>query len=329
MIGSREYDTGSVWLRDRQITVAASLTPTSPASRIQKPVCYVPVMALWRCGAVRYSVVNMANKTKSFTQYITGASIPARNALEWYAVSPASAFLTEAVHQCDAMNHCIRHFPKRRTDANYTKDSQDSLFRLGASTLAALMGHFELFQRCFFAGVFDATRLSPSFDIRKCCRTLEKNHSLSVDLNMLSSYRGHVAKTGLLIADSLGGWSDPEAVNEYLRAIVERVDFYSSADIKELRILWQLRHSIVHTAGSITRPDAQKVDGLGQFASRPIQLEPRFTEAVARRFHKMLPVSVGRYAKGFRASLTSPLSPPETATVDTLFRADTSRRSWL
>jgi hypothetical protein len=286
-------------------------------------------MALGRYCAIRRSVVNMAKKPKAFTEYITGASIPDRNALDDYAVSPASAFLTEAVHHCDAMNHCIRHFPKRKTDGNYTKNSQDSLFRLGASTLAALMGHFELFQRYFFAGAFDATRLSPSFDIRKCCRTLEKNHSLSVDLNMLSSYRGHLAKAGLLIADSLGGWSDPEAVNGYLQAVVDKVNFYSSADIKELRILWQLRHSIVHTAGSITRPDAQKVEGLGEFANRPIQLEPRFTEAVAKRFHKMLPASVARYEKGFRASLTTQLSSSESAAIDALFKAETSRTSWL
>ena len=53
-------------------------------------------------------------------------------------------------------------------------------------------------------------------------------------------------------------------------------------------MLWQLRHSIVHTAGTIGRPDAQKVPDLASFGNHEIVAPPTFIDATARRLHRVV-----------------------------------------
>lgn len=99
---------------------------------------------------------------KSFTDYITTPAQPGENILTQYSRKPATTFLIEAIHIGDSINHCIRHFPKK-SDGAFNKDSQDSLFRLSAASLAALMGHFETFQKFLFAGVIRANSPAQEF----------------------------------------------------------------------------------------------------------------------------------------------------------------------
>jgi hypothetical protein len=271
----------------------------------------------------------MPKMPKAFTDYITAPQDTAQNTLEDYAKSPGSTFLCEAVHISDAVNHCLRHFPKK-SDGDYNKDSRDSLFRLSAAALAGIMGHLETFQRFFFAGVFELTRLVPAFDVASYLKKLEKEYRIEISLGVASSYRGEPAPVGQILADSLGAWHDPERVNGYLRGLASnQVEFYSNADVEDLRTLWQLRHSVVHTAGWVTLPDAQKIPALRKYGGRQILLEPQFIASVTRRLHPMLRASVNRFEAQFRADLPGTHSKAESRLINALFRVESPRQSWF
>ena len=265
---------------------------------------------------------------KKLTDYIEDTPAGWPDALAAYPETPASAFLTELIHLCDSVNHCRRLFTKTQT-GNYTKDSRDSLYRIQASTLAAAMGHFETFQRFLFAGVIEATRLIPVFDFAECCKKLEKDAGLSIDLPHMFAYRGQPAPVGQLVSDSLPGWHDPHRVNRYYKAVLPDLNFYAKAEAETLRTLWQMRHTIVHTGGWLTQPDAQKVTALNDFGDQPILLGGRFTETAGRRLHRIVRLSVDRLRTKFRAELPSDLESYEKIEIKKLFQVRSPRMSWF
>jgi hypothetical protein len=276
---------------------------------------------------------------KSFASYIQEAPDWWSTSLPEYGQSPASAFLKEAVHLSDAVNHCKRHFPRKKTAKKpstkrtakkpFTKDSQDSLNRLCAATLAAIMGHFETYERFLFAGAFEATRLVPGFDMSACCKRLEKAASLSIDVGLLAAYRGQPAPIGQLLADNLVGWHDPQRVNSFFAAVFDNLSLFSNADSDDLLVLWQLRHSIVHSAGWITRPDAQKIKQLHGLGDKPIVLGPTFVVAVARRLHPIVSGATSRLSARLKARLPDDLSQEQRDQVSQLLDVTTPRKSWL
>ena len=93
------------------------------------------------------------------------------------------------------------------------------------------------------------------------------------------------ADVGDVIADSMPGWHDPDRVNAYFRAVLPQHCFYSVAACKELQLLWQLRHSIVHCGNVITPGDALKVRALRKYRSRLLQFDEAFFPALGRRLH--------------------------------------------
>lgn len=94
-------------------------------------------------------------------------------------------------------------------------------------------------------------------------KAIGKERKLEVDLVRLAAHRSEgVAPVGMLIADSMRGWHDPEAVNGMFRAFGSGTDLFSRDDCERLAVLWQFRHSIVHTGGTLTQPDAQKVEAI-------------------------------------------------------------------
>jgi len=265
---------------------------------------------------------------KPFTDYLETKPSWWERSLDEYSRSPVSAFLAEVVHLTDSVNHCIRHFPKRK-DHSYTKDSQDSTYRICASTHAAIMGHFELMQRLLFAGLFEATRLIPEFDVVNFTRQLTKDSNVSIELVPLTAYRGRKAQIGQVIADNLYGWHEPSNVNRHFQALVPKVTLYSNDETAELLLLWQLRHSIVHTAGWLTTPDSQKLRELVPFGDRPIIIGGSFILAVARGFHRIVSRAVGRLAGSFGEMLPADLTDVERHEVDNLLLVASPRKSWF
>jgi hypothetical protein len=267
-------------------------------------------------------------KPKPFAAYIDVAPDWWDSSLDDYLERPATAFLKQAVHIGDAVNQCRRRF-QRKGDTSFNKDSQDSIYRLGAAALSSLMSHFETFERSLFAGLLEATRFIPTFDVSDCCKKLQRDSSLAVDLTRLVAYRGRPAPIGQLLADNLAAWHSPETVNSHFRAVVSDFQFFSKADSEELLVLWQLRHSAVHTGGWLTHADAQKHSALAALADRAILLNENFVEAVARRLHQIVKRSTGGIGTKFKAKLPPGLSVKDRKGVDLLFEVKSPRMSWL
>lgn len=265
---------------------------------------------------------------KELTKYIEEKPAWWGNSINNYSLSPAKEFLSEVVHLSDAMNQCLRSFSKTQ-DGEYLQDSLDSIYRLTSSTLAAMLGHFEVYQRFLFAGVFEASRFIKDFDISNCCRILEKDVNLRIDINVSSSYRGQPAPIGQLIADNLKGWHEPRMVNSYFSSIVKDVNLYSNNEIEDLKLLWQLRHSIVHTGGWLTQPDSQKISGLKKFGNKPVLLKYSFIEIVSKKFHKIIKSSVDRLARKFISIKIDNLSAEENELIKNLFLVKSRRNSWF
>ena len=265
-----------------------------------------------------------------FTRYLDDEPGWWKEGLPDYSREPGATFLTQALHLSDAVNHCYRHFPRKPVKTEeFRKDGLDSLYRLSAATLASIMGHFEIFQRFLFAGLLEVTRLMPSFSMGKAVRSLTDQTRLEIDLESLGAYRGAPAQVGRLIADNLSGWHNPKAVNSYFLSIVPNVDLYSNRQRAFLEVLWQVRHSIVHTGGWLSVTDAQKVEELAEYGGQPILLGGRAVDAVVRRMHPLVKESVGRLELAARVLLPEDLQDEEEQEVAGLFAVRSSRSSWF
>ncbi len=265
---------------------------------------------------------------KPFVDYIDKQPGWWQGSLDDYAERPAVAFLREAVHISDAINQCRRRF-QRKGDDELNKDSQDSLYRLGAAALSSLMGQFETFQRSLFAGMMEATRFITGFDIDACCGRLTKDGIASLELHRVSAYRGQPAPVGQMIADNLPGWHNPKQVNAYFGALVPDYQFISKANGNHLAVLWQLRHAVVHTGGWLTRPDSQKIPELSRLASRPILLNEKFVEAAARRLHGIVGESTRGLGAKFIPKVPNSVPAVYRGQVRRLFEVVSPRNAWL
>ncbi len=264
---------------------------------------------------------------KEFHEYIIPAA--GRHVLHQdYVESPASAFLRYTVEAKDAVNYCQRYFYKN-ADGSYSKNATDSLQHILSAFLPAIMGHFETYQRYLFAGMFERTSILQQFNVDKFFRSLTDEAILKIDPVRLSAYRGFGASVGVLLADHLPGWHNPEKVNRYFQAFGFQVTFFSTKDCKRLRTLWQLRHSIVHTGGTITIPDAQKVNDLAQFGNKPVVFDKQFILEVSKKMHPLVKDATGRLAHSFRRNLANDVSQEDRKAVDKLFEVRSPTAVWL
>ena len=122
------------------------------------------------------------------------------------------------MHISDAIRQCRRLFIEKK-DGRFNKDGQDSIYRLGAAALTSMMSHFETFERSLFAGMMEATRFVPDFKLDECCKRLQRDSQLSIDVNRILAYRGSAAPIGQVVADSLGSWHSPQKVNSHFRLL--------------------------------------------------------------------------------------------------------------
>lgn len=246
-----------------------------------------------------------------------------------FAEKPFTAFLTQAVHLTDSFNSCIRHFqrkPKRRTE--FTKDSVHSMHEIAPLILASLMSNLELFQRSLFARLIDLTQEIPDYSVSELEKKLRDNR-LNFSIGSLLGYRGTAAAAGQIICSALSGWQNPRKVNEYSQMFFNIDKMYSEDICKKLCILWQLRHCIVHTGGTITTPDSQKLESLKLYGGRAAVFRHQFVRATVIDFHRILKevrddycIRVrGRFGDAYRGDLKCRL--------DNLFSLDSPRKSWL
>lgn len=244
-----------------------------------------------------------------------------------YLISPATAFLRYTVDAKDAIICCQRNFKNRRNE--YTSDSLSSLQHISSALLPTIMGHFETYQKYLFAGVFEHSVFLEGFDIESFFKELNKHSNFTIEPIKISAYRGLNAQVGLLLADSLLSWHSPSKVNKYFQAFGFPTQMFSSEDCKRLEVLWQLRHSIVHTGCTITIPDAQKITQLSQFANQPIAFENNFIFEVSRKMHPLVRNATKRIEDKFKGKLKNTISQDTKDSIDTLFKVSSKVAVWL
>jgi hypothetical protein len=262
--------------------------------------------------------------SKEFEEYLTKRTLSPT--LNDYAKSPATAFLKFAVDTKNALDRVRRHFPKKR--GGYFREEAGLSYQIiTMAMLASIMSHFETFEKFLFAGVTEYSQWIPNFQEKCFIKDLSKQSNINLDLDRLMAWRGAPVSVGAVLADSLYSWHNPEKVNAYFRALIERQPF-SNDNCEKLRTLWQIRHSIVHTAGVLTLPDAQKVSPLHSYGGKSLTTTRYFILEVVRKLHPIVRDATAQVRDGFDAQ--DPDIPiDKKSIVDEFFTVHSSVSVWL
>jgi hypothetical protein len=94
-------------------------------------------------------------------------------------------------------------------------------------------------------------------------------------------------------------------------------------------VLWQIRHSIVHTGAWLTLPDAQKVKRLKPYGGKPLVFEDSFINAVSRRFHRIVRDANGRLLADCKTLLTTNAPGHAVKNIDTFLAVKSPKQVWL
>lgn len=277
----------------------------------------------------------MGAKIKEFQEYISSGS-KAIVRLEDYSKQPATAFLKHLVEAKDAATMCMRTF-KPHGSRKYSQDAVDSMYIISAGLLAGIMGNFETYQKYLFANMFEFSIYLSKFKVDSFLKDLGKatSSAIGIDLQRLASYRDNHAAVGLIIADNLKNWQSPKIVNDYFKAFGlhdaqgHKLELYSNKSREQLAILWQMRHSIVHTASTITIPDSQKIDKLNPFANQVIALEKNFILEVARKLHPIIKEATEHMRDVYLHNLKNDIPQPKLNAINDVFKVTSSCSAWL
>lgn len=278
----------------------------------------------------------MPKPIKEFHEYI-GTAPASAVTLDNYLSSPAVSFLKCVVNAHGAANMCQKQFVKVRS-GGFTQPAQENLQFINAGLLASIMGNFETFQKYLFSDMFEYSIYLNKFDVKSVLKRLaeiSRRNEITIDIQRFAAYRDSSIRVGMILADNLKNWSSPEVVNQYFASFgLKDVHghprfFFSNAHVESLSVLWQLRHSIVHTASTITLPDAQKVSKLSSFGGRIIALDPQFINAVARKFHKIIKDAVENQKCVYIPNVKASISPDVKKRIDNVFKVSSSCSAWL
>jgi len=273
-------------------------------------------------------------KPKEFHKYLIDSSSKNHVTQEDYLNSPACAFLKYVIEAKDAVELCKNKFPKNQ-NGTYSSDSLASIQHITAAMIPAIMGHFETFQRYLFAGMFENSVYLQKFDVGIFLNNLKKEINLEIDVARLSSYRGSNISVGLLLADNLNNWQWGEKVNKYFgcfglkNAAGHTQSFYSNDDKERSAVLWQLRNSIVHTGGTITRPDAQKVKNLHEYGDKQIVFQNTIIYEIARKLHPLIKNSTFRMKDIYLHNLRNDIEVTTRKKIEDMFKVSSTASVWL
>ena len=267
---------------------------------------------------------------KEFQQYLTEKNKGSHVGHLDYLESPASAFLKYTIEAKSSLDLCVRHLPKKNNSKVYKKNSLDTLQHLQTALLPAVMGHLETFQRYLFAGMFDHSIYLDAFDPDAFFKKIKDYLNVGIDPVRLSAYRGiGVTSIGVLLADHLDGWHSPNKVNHFFECYGLNHQFWSNDACEKLAVLWQLRHSIVHTGGTLTRADAQKVKPLEIYADRKIIFEQPFIYELSRKLHPIVKKATEGIGGKFKKGLKPDVDSDTVQKVTNLFKVRSSVPVWL
>ena len=244
---------------------------------------------------------------------------------------PATALLRFTIDVKNAVEKCKTEFPKLANN-HLTLESKVAIQNIINSSLAAIMGYFEMYEKYLFAGVFEQSSLLKKFDEKAFFKATfgpcEKG-KVEIPIEQLTAYRRSSVSTGLIIANSLSGWHSPQKVNSYFMAFGLRTNVFSNADVDELNLLWQMRHSIVHNAASITLADAQKLPALKKLGNKEIVLSNKFIYDLTKYLHSVVFNANTRVKTEFSNGLIHELSATEKQNALKIFEVTSSVPAWL
>lgn len=259
-----------------------------------------------------------------------------------YAISPAVAFLKYVCWAKDAAKMTLNKFrSNKRNKRLYTKDAEDSIHIINAGLLAAIMGNFETFQKYLFASMFDYSIYLNNFNvesfIKKCKKATKASDgtTFEMDFARFSAYRDTPVAVGIILSNQLKNWQAPTIVNDYFKAFALKdsqgraLEIYSNTTKEQLSVLWQMRHSIVHTASTITIPDSQKIPSLRAFGGKMITLDFQFISEVARKMHPIIKDATNHMSEVFKNNLKAETSTEVRQKIDKLFLVKSSCSVWL
>lgn len=248
-----------------------------------------------------------------------------------YIKHPATAFLAYANRAKESIEFCKQNFPKHSGNNNLTTDSIINVQLLMNSVLASLLGHFETFEKHLFAGTFERTVYLNNFNSHHFFKTLDIKDDIPVSkLQMLGNRKGDTF-VGLILANSLNEWQNPTTVIKYFNAfnLQPPRSFFSNENKVNLEILWQLRHSIVHTGGTLTKSDALKVKELKNTSGKNIVFSTKFIYELTKWFHSLVFQSVSNLKTSFENGLDTSIKPTEKAEIMKFFEVKSSVTKWL
>lgn len=270
----------------------------------------------------------MARAVKEFEEYLTDGSA-CHVGHDEYVAAPAVAFLRYLVEAKSAIDLCVRNLPKK-ANGDFTQASEDTIQYLVVAALPGVMGHFETYQRYLFAGMFDLSVHLEKFEVENFFKALSKETNIDLDWARLAAHRASGAgSVGALLADSMSGWHSPEKVNKYFGCFRLSFEPFGNTERSRLRTLWQLRHSIVHTGGTLTLADAQKVKSLEGLGDRRIAFKKNFIFEVARKLHPIIKTATEGLGASFKSRLVSTVTAAEQAQIDAFFEVKSSVSVWL
>lgn len=261
--------------------------------------------------------------------------------LDDYAKSPATAFLRYVVSAKDAANQCLLKFKTAARTRTYTRDALDSIHLINAGLLAAIMGNFETYQKFLFANMFEYSIYLNRFDTTRFLKALkdsvkaEKSTKFEVDFNRIAGYRDSKVSVGLVLADQLSNWQSPSIVNSFFKSFgledvhKRKLEFYSNDDKEKLAVLWQMRHSIVHTGSTITLPDSQKVQSLNTFGGKVISLDKQFICEVARKMHPIIKSATENMRDVYVHNLSAGTPANVETKINEVFKVSSTCNAWL
>ncbi len=236
-----------------------------------------------------------------------------------YGTAPAKALLRYIMEVRKSYKEVYGKY-----DLNVRREGQaDSSSHIGCALLGAAMGHFETYQRSLFAGLLDLADSLPTFNSSKFLRQIKKECGFEVTISpeRLLAHRGTDITCGIVFADALGGWHNPQRVNSYFSALGVR-PLFSNNDLSDIEVLWQLRHSIVHSASSIRVQDAAKVSRLWKFRGKQIILDHGFFDTMSLRISEIVLAANGRLSENCKSLIGNDAHPFISTLFEDFFKVD-------
>jgi hypothetical protein len=248
--------------------------------------------------------------------------------LDDFEKHPATAFLKFTIDAKDAIEQCKIHFPKQ-ANGHPTLENLVCIQNIINSTLATIMSCFETYEKHLFAGIFETTAYFESFNTSNFIKQLSEHSEISISIEQLLGYRLNAAPTGMLIANCLSSWHNPTKVNSYFKSFGLQTNMFSNEDVEDLDVLWQLRHSIVHTGACVSHSDSQKNKQLSSLGGKVIVFSNKFIYELTKRFHSLIYNATNRVCNAITQRLPANLPTTTKKDILELFEVRSVNSSWL